>query len=218
MTDFSIYLVTDPELGGGPDKVVGIVEEAIRGGVSVVQLRDKLTSDKEFRQRAVEIKAVCDSYQVPLFINDRIQIALELGLHLHIGQGDIPYVKARRLMPAHLMVGLSIENTAQLSEVITTAEAAGVPTPDVIGIGPVQETNTKPDAAAELGIDGVGMIAARAKAHGIASVAIGGVGLHNAADLARTDIDGLCIVSAVMAAESPRDAAHTLNTTWKANS
>lgn len=217
MTDFSLYLVTDPDLGGGADKVAGIVESALKGGVSVVQLRDKLVDDNLFRTHAQELQEVCSRFQVPLFVNDRVDIAAELGLHLHIGQEDMSYVQARQRLAADLMVGLSIENISQLQQVIAQCEAAGVALPDVIGIGPVRATATKPDAAPALGITGVAEIAALAKRAGIASVAIGGVKLDNAADLSETDISGLCVVSEIMTALSPAAAATEILHTFRAH-
>lgn len=210
MTDFSLYLVTDPKLGGGPDKVAGIVEQAAAGGVTVVQLRDKDADAATFRARAVELKEICDRLERPLFLNDRFDTAVELGCHLHIGQGDIPYVEARQALPDHLMVGLTIENMEQLHTVIAGCERAGVALPDVVGLGPVHDTATKPDAPQALGVDGVADIATVCRRHGIRSVAIGGVDLSNASRLARTDVDGLCVVSEIMAANDPGGAARDL--------
>ncbi|ANE03994.1 bifunctional hydroxymethylpyrimidine kinase/phosphomethylpyrimidine kinase [Corynebacterium crudilactis] len=210
MTDYSLYLVTDPTLGGGADRVVRIVEEAINGGVSVVQLRDKDGSMDAIRATAQELKLLCQARGVSLVINDYLDLAEELGINLHIGQGDTPYVQARQQLPAELELGLSIENLGQLHEVIAQCAVSDVALPDVIGIGPVTATQTKPDAAPALGVAGIASIAAVAKKHGIASVAIGGVGLHNATELAATDIDGLCVVSEIMAAAQPAQAAQQL--------
>ncbi|BAU95816.1 multifunctional thiamine-phosphate pyrophosphorylase/synthase/phosphomethylpyrimidine kinase [Corynebacterium suranareeae] len=215
MTDFSLYLVTDPHLGGGPDNVAGIVDAAISGGVSVVQLRDKNSPKQDVRAAAVELKEICDARGVSLVVNDYLDIAVELGLHLHIGQGDTPYIQARRQLPANLELGLSIENLDQLRTVIAQCAAADVALPDVIGIGPVTSTATKPDAAPALGVEGIAEISTLAKAHGIASVAIGGVGLDNAAELAGTDIDGLCVVSEIMTAADPAVAASQLLTAFQ---
>lgn len=166
--DFNLYLVTDPELGGGPDKVAGIVNQAIAGGVTVVQLRDKHASEEVFHTRASDLLEVCAAQGVPLFLNDRFDIALELGCHLHIGQGDMAYVEARRQLPDHLMVGLTIENMEQLEAVIAQCAQAGVALPDVVGLGPVLDTATKPNAPAALGVAGVAKIAAVARQHGMA--------------------------------------------------
>ena len=213
--DFSLYLVTDPILGGGPDKVAGIVRAALSGGVTVVQLRDKHSTDAEFADRARQLQAVTGD--VPLFVNDRVDIACELGLHLHIGQTDGSYTTIRRRLPAHLMLGLSIDSVHQLDACLHECAANRVPLPDVIGIGPVEPTGTKPDAAAPLGVAGVGALAAKAADHGIASVAIGGVGVHNAAALAAAPVDGICVVSAIMASADPAAASRRLRRAFSDN-
>lgn len=209
-TDWSLYLVTDPALGGGPDRVPGIVDAALRGGVSVVQLRDKSAGAREFTTRAAELAHVIDG-RAPLFVNDRVDTAVELGLHLHIGQHDIPYRTARDLLPAHCMIGVSVEIPEHL-DAIARDISAGVRPPDVLGIGPVEQTTTKPDAAAPLGIHGVASLTRLSHRLGIPCVAIGNVTTTNAADLVRTGVDGLCTVSAVMSAADPRAAAHHLRT------
>lgn len=210
MSDWSLYLVTDPHLGGGPAQVPGIVDAAVRGGVSVVQLRDKDASAEMFTRRAAQLKQVVDD-RVPLFVNDRVDTAVELGLHLHIGQGDMPYRTARDLLPSGCMIGLSVETPTQLDAVARDI-ADGIRPPDVLGLGPVEQTSTKPDAAAPLGVSGVRTLAAGARALGIPTVAIGHVSTRNGAALLRAGVDGLCTVSAVMAAADPRTAAHDLRT------
>lgn len=215
MVDYSLYLVTDPVLGGGQDKVAAIVEQAIAGGVTVVQLRDKNAPRDEVSAAAAELKEICSAANVPLFINDYLDIAIEHDVHLHIGQGDVPYAEARKQLPSHLKLGLSIDNMQQLEDVVELCQKADVPFPDVIGIGPVNSTSTKPDAAPALGVNGIATIAERANHFGIASVAIGNVGKHNAAQLATTGIHGLCVVSEIMAASSPAAAASLLSSLFK---
>ncbi|MDO4631873.1 MAG: bifunctional hydroxymethylpyrimidine kinase/phosphomethylpyrimidine kinase [Corynebacterium sp.] len=201
---WDLYLVTDPD--GNPELVPDIVAQAIAGGVTVVQLRDKHATKDQIRERAQALAAVVGD--VPLFLNDHLDIAAELGIHAHIGQGDMPYAEARRVLPDHLMLGLSIETIDQLEHVIETCREVGVKLPDVIGIGPVQATATKPDHAAPLGVAGVHRIARLAAAHGIRTVAIGGVDKHNAPSLQQ--VDGICVVSAIMSAPDPAAAAREL--------
>lgn len=153
MNDWSLYLVTDPQLGGGPAQVPVIVDAAVRGGVSVVQLRDKDATDEVVTQRAAQLKDTLAD-RVPLFVNDRVETAVELGLHLHIGQDDMPYRTARDLLPSGCMIGLSVETPAHLDAVARDI-ADGIRPPDVLGIGPVEQTSTKPDAAEPLGVEGV---------------------------------------------------------------
>lgn len=214
MTDVNLYLVTDPEIGGGRDAVPHIVAEAIRCGVDTVQLRDKDLPEADFLDRARTLREITGRAGVDLFVNDRLSVAAALGLHLHIGQSDTPYVTARRQLPEGLMIGLSIDSDAQLETVIDQAREAGVALPDVIGVGPVHPTRTKPDHSSPLGVSGVERIAARAREVGISSVAIGGVTTTDIEKLAATDVAGVCVVSAIMAAADPRAAAAELRDAW----
>ncbi|MCT1711850.1 thiamine phosphate synthase [Dietzia cinnamea] len=220
--DWRLYLVTDPHLGGGRDAVPGIAYEAVLGGVGVVQVRDKESDDDEFAIHAVAVaeavaRACTETGRVvPVFVNDRLDVARELGLHLHVGQRDIPFARARSAMPDHLMVGLSIESDAQLG----AALAGPGPVPDVIGVSPVWATATKTDTAAALGPEGADRLARAAHAHraagGVRAVGIGGVTPATVARLAATELDGICVVSAIMAAPDPRAAAAELIARWEA--
>lgn len=209
-TAWDLYLVTDPNLGEGPDAVPEVVERALDGGVTVVQLRDKHANKEDFRRRAGELIDRVGA-RVPIFVNDRLDCAVELGLHLHIGQDDVSYEDARRALPAHLMIGLSVSSEEELDDIIRRCEAADLPLPDVLGLGPVRATDTKADAGEPLGVAGIGTLAHRARAHGMACVAIGGIHSDNAAELrAKTDIDGICVVSDIMGSEDPTAAARRL--------
>ncbi|MGW8590074.1 thiamine phosphate synthase [Dietzia sp. NPDC055877] len=216
-TDWRLYLVTDPHLGGGRDAVPGIVAEAVRGGVGVVQVRDKECDDDEFAAHAAAIAAAADraasevGRRVPVFVNDRLEVARELGLHLHIGQRDELLARARAALPGELMLGLSIESDVQLVEALADPAVA----PDVIGVSPVWSTATKTDTAPALGVQGADRIARVAADAAVRSVGIGGVGPTNVADLATTALDGVCVVSAIMAAPDPRAAAADLLSRWE---
>ena len=217
-TDWRLYLVTDPHLGGGRNAVPGIVYEAVLGGVGVVQVRDKECDDDEFAVHAAAIAAAADraasavGRRVPVFVNDRLEVARELGLHLHIGQRDEPLARARAALPDELMLGLSIESDVQLVEALADPAVA----PDVIGVSPVWSTATKTDTAPALGVQGADRIARVAADAGVRSVGIGGVSPTNVADLATTALDGVCVVSAIMAAPDPRAAAADLLARWEA--
>lgn len=220
--DWRLYLVTDPHLGGGRDTVPEIVYQAILGGVGVVQVRDKEYDDDEFASHTI---AICEAVEractetgrdVPVFVNDRLDVARELGLHLHIGQRDVPLARARAALPDHLMLGLSIESDEQLAVALADPELA----PDVIGVSPVWSTATKTDTAAALGPGGADRIARAAHAHGpenaggVRAVGIGGVTPGNVGALAATALDGVCVVSAIMASPDPRGAAADLLARW----
>lgn len=202
--DWSLYLVTDHDLGGGRDAVRPLVSAAVSGGVSVVQLRDKHLDPAGFTARAAELAAALRPTGVPLFLNDRVDIAAELGLHLHIGQDDMDYAGARATLPDTSMIGLSVDRHEQIDE-LQRLVGLGVRPPDVLGLGPVHLTDTKTNTGRALGVTGPGSVselAAHALTLGIPSVAIGGVGTGNATALAHTPVAGLCVVSAIMAAGS----------------
>ena len=203
-TNWSLYLVTDPQQGGGPENVAPIVDKAIKGGVSVVQLRDKDATEAEFLARAIKLKELMEPTGVPLFVDDRLDVACELGLNLHIG--------ARKKLPGNLMLGLSVGNHRELDEVERMDPALR---PDVIGVGPVADTTTKKDAPAGIGVQAFAEIATRAKGLGVPAVAIGGVNLTNASELGGTDGAGICVVSAIMKAADPEQAARALRSAFE---
>ncbi|MEJ6548520.1 thiamine phosphate synthase [Corynebacterium sp. USCH3] len=210
--DWGLYLVTDPVLGGGRDEVARIVARAVSGGVGVVQLRDKTLDDSAFTTRATELAETLAGTGVPLFVNDRLDVARRLGLHLHIGQDDIDFRTARAALPDDLMIGLSVDDHAQI-DTLARLMRDGVRPPDVLGLGPVELTDTKTDTGRALGVTGPGSVddlAAHALDLGIPSVAIGHVNADNAADLDRTAVAGICVVSAVMTAGDPAVAARDL--------
>lgn len=214
--DWSLYLVTDPALGGGRDNVPGIVRAAVSGGVSVVQLRDKELDDASFSTRATALARRLDGTGVPLFLNDRVGIARDLGLHLHLGQDDTDYATARGMLPETSMIGLSVDDHFQI-DTLAGLVRDGVRPPDVLGLGPVGLTGTKTDTGRALGVSGpgsVGDLAAHAAELGIPSVAIGHVNADNAAALGHSPVAGICVVSAIMAAPDPGQAARTLRTTF----
>lgn len=207
--DYSLYLVTDPDLPGGRARVADAVRAAVAGGVTVVQLRDKEATDAQVRQSAEELLPFLTEAGVPLFINDRVAVARELGSHVHIGQDDQPLTQVRQLLGRDQLIGLSVGSDAEL-DAIDPAEI-----PDVIGIGPVFDTTTKKDAPAGLGPQKAARLATRAKQRGIRCVAIGGITPENAPALAGSDFDGICVVSAIMAAADPKSAAENLKEAMK---
>lgn len=195
--DLSLYLVTDPalcaELG-----LEATVMAAVRGGVSVVQLRDKHASDEEMIAQAIRLKALLDEYEVPLIINDRIEVALASGADgLHIGQSDGDPVEARRRLGEDALIGLSVQTLEQL-------KAVDVERIDYLGLGPVYATPTKPDHAAPLGIEGLTQLV---RSSPLPTVAIGGISLANAGEVMTSGTDGLAVVSALCSAEDPAEAA-----------
>ena len=197
MIDYSLYLVTDRTLSLGRS-TVEVVRAAIRGGVSCVQLREKGCSTREFMDEARLLKALLAGTGVPLFINDRLDVALAVGADgVHLGQNDLAIADARRLVGNRMIIGISAESVADA----VRAEAEGA---DYIGASPVFTTPTKTDTAPPLGLDGLRAIR---RAVQLPLVAIGGIDADNAAQVLRAGADGLAVVSAIVSAPCPRTAA-----------
>jgi len=196
----SLYLVTDRSLSlGRPLETV--VEEAVRGGVTMVQLREKDASTLDFYNLAMKLKSILKSYNVPLIINDRLDIALACDAGgLHIGQSDMPYSVARKLLGKDKIIGLSVESIQD------TIDANNLDV-DYIGISPVFGTQTKTDTAPALGLEGIGEIT---RISGHPSVGIGGINLTNAQDIIQAGADGISVVSAIMSAPDPQQSARQL--------
>ena len=198
--DLSLYLVTDRPLSGGRD-MAWIVREAAAGGVTMVQLREKECSTAEFIQLARELKAALAPLGIPLIINDRVDVALAVDADgVHIGQSDMPYATARKLLGSDKIIGLSVET---MDEVIA-ANALDV---DYIGISPVYATPTKTDTKEPFGLDRPRR-AAEMSAH--PTVAMGGLNAQTVADVVATGCNGVAVVSAICSAPSPREAAREL--------
>jgi len=195
-----LHLVTDQALCGARG-VQAVVEAAVRGGVTCVQLREKSLDTRAFVERARVLKAWLAPLGVPLIINDRLDVALASGADgVHVGQSDMPPEEVRRWMPPGAVVGLSVESLAQLA----AAEHEPV---DYYGISPVFATATKSDAAPALGLSGLQAIRARTTRP---LVAIGGIHVSNAAEVMAAGADGLAVVSALCAAPDPTEAARAL--------
>lgn len=198
--DLSLYLVTDRPLSGGRD-MAWIVREAAAGGVTMVQLREKECSTAEFVQLARELKAALTPLGIPLIINDRVDVALAVDADgVHIGQSDMPYATARKLLGSDKIIGLSVET---MDEVIA-ANALDV---DYIGISPVYATPTKTDTLTPFGLDGVDEVM-RCSRH--RCVAIGGMNRDTVGEVIAHGVEGVAVVSAIVAAPSPREAAAEL--------
>ncbi|MDU1904180.1 MAG: thiamine phosphate synthase [Dysgonomonas sp.] len=198
--DLSLYLVTDRSLSLNRP-LEYIVEEAVKGGVTIVQLREKNASTREFYELALNLKKLLRPYKVPLIINDRLDIALACDADgLHIGQSDMPYEVARKILGRNKIIGLSVENVEDAIE----ANKLDI---DYIGISPVFSTSTKTDTALALGLQGVRDITNISKHP---SVGIGGLNLSNAKDIINAGADGISVVSAIMSAHDPKEAATEL--------
>lgn len=204
--DYSLYLVT--ESGNREmDVFCSIVEQALRGGVTLVQLREKLASSRDFYQRALRIKAITDLHQVPLIINDRLDIALAVdAAGAHIGQEDLPAALARKLLGPDKLLGVT---AATVAEALSAQEAGA----DYLGSGAVYPTGTKPGKAV-LPLAVLGQIK---KAVHIPVVAIGGIAADNIGPVRQTGVDGVAVVSAIMDSSGPELAARKLKSLWEKN-
>ena len=196
-----LYLVTDRELALGRS-LEEVVSEAVKGGVTIVQLREKDTSTGEFIEIAFRLKNILEPYNVPLIINDRVDVALAVDADgLHIGQSDMPYNIARKLLGPDKIIGLSVENMDDLLR----ANKLDV---DYVGISPVYVTPTKTDTAEPFGLEGLRK-AVELSVH--PTVAIGGMNADTIADVIEAGADGVAVVSAICSAVFPCFAAEELS-------
>ena len=186
--DYSIYLVTDEAcLHGRP--LLECVEEALAAGVTLVQYRAKAEDGGVLYAEACKLKELCDKYNVPLIINDRLDIALAVGAAgVHLGQDDLPCAVARRLLGEDFIIGVSAHNPAEAVQAVS--EGA-----DYLGCGAVFGTATKHDVA-KLGLENLRAIR---KAVAVPMVGIGGITADNYAEVLATGADGAAIVSGILA-------------------
>lgn len=193
-----LYLVTEESIP--LPELLAIVEEAIKGGVTAVQLREKTNSGKLFFEKALKLKELTSRYEVPLYINDRVDIALAVEADgIHVGQEDLPLTSIKQIIPPTVNVGVS---AGSVEEAIA-AEKDGA---DYIGVGAVFPTASKDDAK----VLAEGELEKIIEAVSIPVVAIGGIKLNNIERLKDLPIAGIAIVSEIMKADSPRKAASLL--------
>ena len=197
--DYTLYLCTDRALMSAPT-LEEAVEAAIRGGVTLVQLREKDCSSREFYETALSIKRITDSHGVPLIINDRLDIALAVdAAGLHIGQSDLPASVARKILGPDKILGVS---TARLDEAVKAQEDGA----DYLGVGAMFATGTKKNTRT-VTMEGLAEIR---RAVDIPIVVIGGVNEKNCTQFRGTGVDGLAIVSAIIAKPDIEAAAREI--------
>ena len=197
--DFTLYLVTDRRWLGERTLWDG-VEEAIRGGATLVQLREKEISSKEYLELAQRVKEVTDRHDIPLIINDRIDIALAIDADgVHLGPDDLPVPLARKLLGGGKIIGSS---AASVDEALLF-QAQGA---DYLGVGAVFPTATK-RGTEKVGLEDLRGI--KSAVH-IPVVAIGGINAENAKPVMETGVDGVAVVSAIMNQTDIREAARQL--------
>ena len=196
---YTLYLVTDDQQD--IDTLCHVVAEAIKGGVTMVQIREKHGDVRAFIERSLAIKKVLKDSGVPLIINDRVDVALAVQADgVHLGQSDMPANLARQLIGPDMILGLSVENETQLRE------AQDLPV-DYLGISAIFSTPTKTNIIKEWGIDG---LTKAVKESQLPLVAIGGINETNIKQIADTQVDGIALVSAICHATSPQQASEGL--------
>lgn len=197
---YGLYVITDEKLSKGL-KHPQIARQAIAGGADVIQLRDK-TGDCHYLGRcAAEIRIIAKEAGVTFIVNDRLDIALQVNADgVHLGQEDTPLKFARRIAPKGFIIGVS---AGTLDEALK-AERGGA---DYIGLGPIFPTTSKCDAGEVCGIDLLREVKSRVS---IPVVAIGGIGLHNAAEVIAAGADGIAVISAVVSQDDIAGAARAL--------
>ncbi|WP_028574141.1 thiamine phosphate synthase [Desulfonatronovibrio hydrogenovorans] len=197
--DYSLYLVTDQALCLGR-KIMDVVLEAVQGGVTIVQIREKNTSAKAFYELAVAMRKNLAPKNIPLIINDRVDVALAADADgVHVGQSDMPFPRVREIMGPDKILGISINSFDQLSQSSDLV--------DYFSMSPVFPTPTKTDTSAPFGLKGL------EKARKMTSkplITIGGIKPENIKEVMATGVDGVALVSAVCSAPSPEKAARQL--------
>ncbi|HBK27598.1 MAG TPA: thiamine phosphate synthase [Dialister sp.] len=197
--DYTLYLVTDRRMPQG-DTLENVVEKAIQGGVTLVQLREKSGDTGVLYERAVALKKITDQYHIPLIIDDRIDVMLASGADgVHVGQSDMPAHIARAMIGPDKILGVSAANLEEALQ----AEVDGA---DYLGVGAMYPTATKTDADFTT-METLKEI--KRKVH-IPVVAIGGINQHTIPDFRNSGINGFAIVSAIMASQTPETAAREL--------
>lgn len=222
--DLSLYLVLDPDLCGGAEGMVSTTLAAVRGGVTVVQLRAPNWKKRAVAECARELLRRMPA-SVPLIINDHADVARAVGAAgVHVGQKDLSPEDCRLIVGPDAVVGLSISNDDELSRLIVDERSRFAPNDelsrptvddvsrfspavDYIGIGPVFPTGTKKDAAPVVGLDGLRTLLETAP---VPAVAIGGISEVNARSVFETGVSGIAVVSAICGKNAPEAAARSL--------
>ncbi|PMM10267.1 thiamine-phosphate diphosphorylase [Vibrio breoganii] len=199
MNPYELYFVTDDQQD--IETLCSVVKQAIAGGVTMVQIREKHGDVRAFIERAQAVKSVMRGSGVPLIINDRVDVALAVdACGVHLGQSDMPVADARRLLGDNKLLGLSVESEEQLLE----AQSFAV---DYLGVSAIFATPTKTNTVKHWGIEGLTKAVELSK---LPLVAIGGINDSNIKSVVDTGVDGIALVSAISAASDPTQASKDL--------
>lgn len=195
--DYSLYLVTDRALSLGRSNLE-VIRAAVEGGATLVQLREKEATTREFYHEGLKIKDYLKVNNIPMIINDRIDLALALDAEgVHLGQEDMPVDVARKILGPEKIIGASVFTPEEAK----IAETLGA---DYLGLSPIFVTETKPELGQQIGIEGIPPLK---EAVQIPVVGIGSMSQSNAYEAVRAGLDGVAVVSAICSQEDPRAAA-----------
>lgn len=198
--DWSLCLVADVEAAAGK-YIISVIEQAVDGGVSLVQLRTKKLKTNELFELSLKAREITKKKSIPLIINDRVDIALSCDAEgVHLGQDDLPVSSARKILGKKKLIGVSVNTKKEAEE----AEHRGA---DYLGVGPIFFTQTKKDIKPPLGVEGLREIRERVR---IPILAIGGINAENAREMIEAGADGVAVVSAILATENIIKAARGL--------
>jgi thiamine-phosphate pyrophosphorylase len=198
--DLLLYLCTDQGYVG-ERSLAEIIEEAIAGGVTMIQIREKNACTREFFEMVCVARNITKARRIPLVVNDRLDVALAADADgLHIGQSDLPLKAVRKIAGSKLFIGVS---TGTVEEALA-AEKDGA---DYLGVGAVFPTGSKADAGDAIGLEGLARVCAAVK---IPVVGIGGVSSQNAADVMKTGAAGIAVISAILAQKDIKAASEAL--------
>ncbi|OBZ68095.1 putative thiamine biosynthetic bifunctional enzyme [Grifola frondosa] len=209
--DYSLYLVTGRDLLPNGKDYLESLEESLQGGVSLVQIREKTTDTGEFLKIAQQSKAICRKYNVPILINDRLDIALAIGADgVHLGQTDMPIAVARSMLPPNSIIGMTCNTVEHVRKAVQDGA-------DYVGVGPVWTTQTKKVTSPIVGVRGMGEMLKALDGTNVKAVAIAGIKftnvlhcLHGCVSTTGRSLDGVAVVSDIVASPDPRLAAQRL--------
>lgn len=203
--NYSLMYVTDDRIVDDTDFFY-VLEKSLEGGVNIIQLREKSLNTKQFYERAIKTKSLCDQFKTPLIINDRLDIALAIDASgLHIGQTDLPFEIARKILGENKIIGISISNQNQVIESNSTNV-------DYIGLSPIFSTKTKTsDLANPLGLNGLKKIR---KLSNKPIISIGGIDKTNASEIKKNGSDGIAVITAISKATDPKFATEELKSVF----
>jgi len=203
--DLRLNAIVDPERAGG-HQLVDLAMRCVRGGATLVQLRDKHAETRALIDEARAIKRALTPFAVPFVVNDRVDVALAAGADgVHLGQDDMAIEDARRLLGSNAIIGLSVKSVEE-------AEAARLDLVDYVGSGGVYATSSKQQKNAPIGPTGLARIIAvlRRRAPDLPVCGIAGIDGSNAAEVIAAGADGVAVISVVSLAPSPETAARQL--------